>query len=91
MKARIAERIQAALEKQRPAVVSPQAHERHYTASEIAEMWRLDASTVRRLFRDVPGVLKIGERGVRRGRQREHLTIRVPESVLHRFHRERIL
>jgi hypothetical protein len=33
------------------------AFERHYTAKELAELWGLDESTVRRLFRDEPGVL----------------------------------
>lgn len=57
--------------------------ERHYTVQEIAAFWRLDPSTVRRIFRDEPGVLRIGKSGRRDGK-RDYVVLRVPESVLRR-------
>ncbi len=53
--------------------------ETHYRVSELAEMWKLSASTISRLFRDEPGVLKIGKRRRRIGRP--HLVLVIPESV----------
>jgi hypothetical protein len=58
--------------------------EPHYTVSEIAEMWKLSVDTVRRMFGDEPGVLKIGQatRLVKRKYVRHHFVLRIPESVL---------
>ena len=60
--------------------------ERHYTVKEVAVLWRLSASSITRLFRDEPGVLKIGRGQPRRGR-RSYTTLRIPESVVQRVHR----
>jgi hypothetical protein len=62
--------------------------ERHFTPRELAELWRLDESTVRRLFQDEPGVLKIGNTG--RRNKRDYVTLRIPESAAVRFYRERL-
>jgi hypothetical protein len=62
--------------------------ERHYTPKELAELWRVDESTIRRLFRDEPGVLRIGEAG-RRGK-RDYVTLRIPASTAARFYRARM-
>jgi hypothetical protein len=62
--------------------------EKHFTPQELAELWRIDESTIRRLFRDEPGVLKIGEAG-RRGK-RDYVTLRIPASTAARFYRERM-
>jgi hypothetical protein len=62
------------------------ALERHYSAQEIAEMWHLSPTTIIRLFRDEPGVVKIGKSPSRRGR-RSYTTLRIPESVVQRVHR----
>jgi hypothetical protein len=35
------------------------AAERHYTPSEIGDLWRLNVETVRRLFQNEPGVVRI--------------------------------
>ena len=61
--------------------------ERHYTPREIAEVWSLDVSTVRKMFQDIPGVLKVGSAG--RRSKRDYVTIRIPESVVERVYRER--
>ena len=70
----------------RPAQVDP--FERHFTPKELAELWRLDESTVRRMFQDEPGVLKIGQTG--RRSKRDYVTLRIPASTAARFHRERV-
>lgn len=66
----------------------PTVLERHYTPGELAEAWRLDETTIRRIFIDEPGVLKIG-RPTARGGKRSYLTLRIPESVAARVYRER--
>ena len=68
---------------------STPATERHYTVQEVAEMWSVSEEKVRRMFQDVPGVLKIGFPGILPGRKRPHVTLRIPASVLERFHQER--
>ena len=62
--------------------------ERHFTPKELAELWRLDESTIRRLFQDEPGVLKIGEAG--RRTKRDYVTLRIPASAAARFYKARI-
>ena len=62
--------------------------ERHFTPKELAELWRLDESTVRRLFQDEPGVLRIGQVG--RRSTRDYVTLRIPASTAARFYRERM-
>lgn len=66
---------------------TPSAFERHYTAKELAQLWRLDESTVRRLFRDEPGVLRIPH--LRRRRKRDYVSLRIPASVAARVHQTR--
>jgi hypothetical protein len=63
------------------------AIERHFTVLEVSELWQLHPDTVRKMFRDQPGVLKIGGKE-RRGKQ-GYVTLRIPESVLARIHAER--
>ena len=66
----------------------PAAFERHYTVKELAEIWKLDETTIRRIFQDEPGVLKIGKAGRRDGK-RDYVTLRIPESVAVRLHQKR--
>jgi len=60
--------------------------ERHYSVEEIAELWNLSKDAVRRIFRDVPGVLVIGANSHERGKRRRYITLRVPQSVLEKVH-----
>ena len=60
------------------------ALEKHYSVSEIAILWNLSEDTIRSLFRDEPGVLKIGSSFKRR--KRGYVTLRVPESILQKVH-----
>jgi hypothetical protein len=62
--------------------------ERHYSAAELAQLWNLDATTIRRMFQDEPGVLRIGKSSRRDGK-RDYISIRIPESVVVRVHNER--
>lgn len=66
------------------------ALERHFTVREISEIWQVSDDTVRRVFRDEPGVLAIGSEESRF--KRGYLTLLIPESVVkvvHRKHRRR--
>jgi hypothetical protein len=64
------------------------AIERHFTPQEIAESWVLDESTIRRIFIDEPGVLKLGKANRRDGK-RDYVTLRIPQSVLQRVYQRR--
>lgn len=44
------------------------AHEQHYDPKELAALWGLSPTKVRRMFVDEPGVLRIGEPSRRVGR-----------------------
>ena len=61
--------------------------ERHYSVGEIAERWGLSEKTIRRMFENEEGVLQWGRPETRR--KRGYITLRIPESVLLRVHRER--
>ena len=52
--------------------------ERHFSVTDVATLWSLSRDSVRRIFRQEPGVMVIGER---------YVTLRIPESVLERVHR----
>ena len=70
------------------AGLGPAAFERHFTASELAEIWKLDETTIRRMFQDEPGVLKIGKSNRRDGK-RDYVTLRIPEAVALRVYTAR--
>jgi len=72
----------------RDPVFPRDALETHYTLKQIAEKWGCDDETVRQTFIDEDGVLILGEQ-TRNDGKRAYLTIRVPESVLHRVYAER--
>jgi hypothetical protein len=63
------------------------ALERHYTITQVAELWGWSDETVRRTFRDAPGVLRTKLPSLR-ARKRQNITLRIPESVLLRVHAE---
>jgi hypothetical protein len=58
---------------------------KHFTPTELAEAWGLSPDTVRKLFRDEPGVLKIGRAPSRF--KRSYVTLRIPQEVAERVHR----
>jgi len=58
--------------------------ERHYTVAELAKLWRLSEDTIRRIFRNEPGVLVVGNQTERC--KRRYITLRIPESAARRVH-----
>lgn len=58
--------------------------EKHFSPSELAKLWGVSAETIRVLFRQEQGVLKIGQNGTRY--KRGYKTLRIPESVAERVH-----
>jgi hypothetical protein len=59
--------------------------ERHYTTDEIATVWNVSADTIKRIFCDEPGVLKVSR--PRSKYKRSYTTLRIPQSVLDRVYR----
>ena len=77
-----------ALPRETPSAESPPAInpvERHYTAAEVAGLWKFDVETIRRIFQNEPGVIVL--QAPARSGKRPYKTIRIPESVLDRVHR----
>jgi len=66
------------------ATVISIANEKHYSVDEIALDWGLSRDSIRRLFMDEDGVLKLCRPGTRY--KRAHTTLRIPESVKYRVH-----
>ena len=66
------------------SIESPAPAERHYAPAEVAALWNLNVETIRRLFQDEPGVIKL-QAPIRTGR-RQYRTIRIPQTVLERVH-----
>jgi len=61
------------------------ALERHFSIKEIAELWGLCENSVRELFKQEPGVVRIQRPKSRY--KRAYTTLRIPRSVLERVHR----
>lgn len=59
--------------------------EPHFTVETIAKQLSLSREMVRRIFNDVPGVVRIVRH--QRGKRR-YITLRVPRSVLLRVYKE---
>jgi hypothetical protein len=59
-------------------------NERHYSISELAEIWNLSRDSINRLLLKEPGVLIF--KNPRRG-HRTYRTIRIPHSVAERIYR----
>lgn len=60
--------------------------EQHYTTGEIAEKWKVTPVTVLRIFRNQPGVLRLGAPTSMRRQTRNEL--RIPRSVVDRVYAE---
>ena len=54
-----------------------------FTPREVAEILKVDRTTVQRKFQDERGVVKIGKSNRRDGK-RDYVTLRIPESVVRR-------
>lgn len=64
------------------------AEEKYYTPQELASIWRFSPATIRKLFRNEAGVLKLQGVGSACGK-RSYTTFSIPESVALRV-RERL-
>ena len=60
--------------------------EKHYSVAELANIWKLSQNTVRRIFENEPGVIKWGDSETRF--KRRYITLRIPETVVLRVHRQ---
>jgi hypothetical protein len=60
------------------------ALEKHFTVTELATLWQLSEDSIRRIFRDHPGVLKLSspEKRFKRG----YCVLRIPESIVQKVH-----
>ena len=61
------------------------ALERHYKATELAELWGVSVKLVRKIFAAEPGVLKIDRLELRN--KRGYSSLRIPESVAVSVHK----
>jgi hypothetical protein len=59
--------------------------EHHYTPQELGELWGFHPTTIRSMFIDEPGVLKVGKQGRRDGK-RDYISLRIPSSVAQRVY-----
>jgi hypothetical protein len=59
--------------------------EKYYSVQELARKWFLSDSTVRRIFLEEPGVLKLAHKETRY--KRRYTTLRIPERIAQRVHR----
>ncbi len=58
--------------------------EKHFEPAELAKAWGVSAETIRNVFRNEPGVLRIAHPN---GRKRKYISMRVPVSVAERVHK----
>lgn len=61
------------------------ALERHYKATELAELWGMSVKLVRKIFAVEPGVLKIDRPELRN--KRGYCSLYIPESVAMSVHK----
>ncbi len=61
-------------------MMNPKATEQHYTIQQVADMWGVSTATVRRLFEDAPGVLKISMPRLLKNHRKPkpHALLRIP-------------
>ena len=60
--------------------------EKHYKPEELAELWGVSTETIRNIFREEEGVLKIGSTGSKY--KRGYVTLRIPIEVAERVHQK---
>ncbi len=70
-----------------PDLVSLDFKQRHYTVTQIAEMWGLSADATRKLFENEPGVLVLAGGGQKRT---SYKTLRIPERVVERVYQRQL-
>ena len=58
---------------------------KHFSPTELAEAWGVSVETIRSIFREEPGVLKIGKTGTKY--RRGYFTLRIPQEIAEKVHR----
>jgi hypothetical protein len=58
--------------------------EKHFSPADLAKAWGVSAETVRQIFREEPGVLRLGSGGNKQ--TRSYVSLRIPQSVAVRVH-----
>jgi hypothetical protein len=59
--------------------------ERHFTVAELSKRWFFSENTIRRIFSQEPGVVKIARPRTRS--KRGYTSMRIPERIAERVHR----
>ena len=59
--------------------------ERHFTVAELSKRWFFSKNTIRRLFSQEPGVVRIARPQTRS--KRGYTSMRIPERIAERVHR----
>ena len=62
------------------------AFEKHFTCAELAELWHYSVDTVREMFENEPGVLRVDRPETMH--KRRYCSMRIPESVARRVYRK---
>jgi hypothetical protein len=57
---------------------------KYHTTQQVGEMLNLSSGAVRSLFGDEPDVIRIGHPGLRAGKKRRYVTLRIPETAIER-------
>lgn len=65
------------------------ALEQHYNPEELARLWRRSPTTIRKWFREEPGVLKHGNPVSVPGKKRAHQSLNIPGSIATRVHNQK--
>ena len=61
--------------------------ERHYMPDELAELWGVSPQTIRNVFKEEPGVLRLPSSKAAKGK-RSYISMKIPESVAERVHKK---
>jgi hypothetical protein len=69
-----------------PSPLAGPAFEPHLSVREIAEIWGLSVDSIRHLFEDEPGVLRIARAETLH--KRKYCSLRIPVSVAEKVHRK---
>lgn len=70
----------------KPATPATDFDQRHYSPNQLAGLWGVHASTIRRIFQDRPGVLKLSVTGSEMAHR--YVSLRIPESVARQWYEE---
>jgi hypothetical protein len=67
--------------------IAGRAFERHFTPKDLAKLWHKDEGTIRRIFRNEPGVMCFESMNRRKGTRR-YVSLSIPKSIVVRVHQQ---